>query len=405
MAFRVRPVRDTAEFVAAMGAIGHYFGSEPTAEDAERDSTLLPYERMHAAFEDGRVVSAAAVFPFGMTVPGGVARCAGVSFVGVLPSHRRRGLLSRMMEAQLRDIRERDEPIAALWASEETIYGRYGYGLTGLGLHIDAERGAVAIRPELPREGYVRLVEHDEALRVFPRLYDRVARKRAGMIVRTRDWWETRRLDDTPDRRRGGGPLVRALLERDGRPIGYALYRLVQSGSTPADWKKTVRVLEAFGVDRAATRDIWRFLLEIDWIDRVAAHGLPPDHPLPLLVDRVNKLNLTTWDALWVRLVDVRGALSARSFADGRTTIEVVGDRQFADNVGSWTVDDGSVTRGRRRVDVRLPVESFGAVYLGGFTFARLVAAGLAEEGARGGVARADAVFGTRLAPWCPENF
>jgi predicted acetyltransferase len=405
MAFRVRPVRHTEEFVAAMGAIGHYFGWAPTSEDADRFSKLLPYERMHAAFEDGRLVSAAAVFPFAMTVPGGAAQCAGVSFVGVLPSHRRRGLLSRMMAAQLRDIRERDEPIAALWASEETIYGRYGYGLASLGLHIDAERDAVAIRPELSREGFARLVEHDEALRVFPRLYDRVARKRAGMIVRTSDWWETRKLDDAPDRRRGGGPLARVLLERDGRPVGYALYRLVQSGSTPADWQKTVRVLEAFGIDRAATRDIWRFLLEIDWIDRVGAHGLPPDHPLPLLVNRVNKLKVTVWDGLWLRLVDVQRALAARSFGDGRTTIEVVGDAQFADNKGTWTVDDGAVSRRRLRADVRLPVDALGAVYLGGFTFARLVAAGLAEEGSRGGAARADAVFGTALQPWCPENF
>lgn len=405
MAVRVRPVRDTDEFVAAMGAIGHYFGWAPSSADADRFSPLIPFERMHAAFEDGRLVSAAGVFPFGMTVPGGVAQCAGVSFVGVLPSHRRRGLLRRMMEAQLRDVREREEPIAALWASEETIYGRYGYGLASLGLHVDAERDGVAIRPELGREGTVRLVEHDEALRTFPRLYERVSRERPGMIVRTRGWWETRRLDDAPDRRRGGGPLVRALLERDGRPVGYALYRLVQDGSTPADWKKTVRVLEAFGVDRAAMRDIWRFLLEIDWIDRIAAYGLPLDHPLPLLVNRVNRLNTTIWDGLWVRLVDVQHALSARSFGDGRVTIEVVGDPQFADNTGLWTVDGGAVKRGRRRADVRLPIDALGAVYLGGFTFARLVAAGFAEEGSRGGAARADAVFGTAVEPWCPENF
>jgi predicted acetyltransferase len=405
VAFRVRPVRDVDEYIAAMGAIGHYFGWAPSAADGDRFSPLLPFDRMHAAFEDGRTVSAAAAFPFAMTVPGGVAQCAGVSFVGVLPSHRRRGLLRRMMETQLRDVREREEPIAALWASEETIYGRYGYGLASLVQLADAERTSVAIRGDLGREGAVRLVEHDEALRVFPRLYDRITRKRAGMIVRTREWWETRRLDDAPDRRRGGGPLVRALLERDGRPVGYALYRLVQEWPSPAEWKKTVRVLEAFGVDRAATRDIWRFLLEVDWIDRIVAYGLPLDHPLPLLVNRPNKLNLALSDGLWVRLVDVRAALASRSYEPGRATIEVVGDPQFSDNVGTWTVDDGEVRPGRRRADVRLPVASLGAVYLGGFTFARLVAAGLVEEATRGGAARADAVFDTRLEPWCPENF
>jgi predicted acetyltransferase len=405
MAFRVRPVRDTDEYVAAMGSIGHYFGWVPTTDDADRFSALLPHERMHAAFDDGRIVAAAGAFPFEITVPGGSVPCAGVSFVGVLPSHRRRGLLRRMMQAQLADIREREEPVAALWASEETIYGRYGYGLATLGLHVDAKRNAVAIRPELPRAGRVRLVTNEEALKVLPRLYERITRERGGMIVRTREWWEKRRLDDHPERRRGAGPLVRALLERDGRPVGYALYRLQQEGSTPADWKKTIRVLEAFGIDRAAMREIWRFLLEIDWVDRIAAYSLPLDHPLPLLVNRVNELDLTIWDGLWVRLVDVRGALSARTYEPGRVTIDVVSDPQLGGNVGTWTIDDGSVLPARRRPDVRLAVDALGAAYLGGFSFASLVAAGLAEEGTRGGAARADAVFRPAQQPWPAEMF
>ena len=405
MAFRVRPVRDVDEYVAAMGSIGHYFGWVPTSDDADRFSALLPYERMHAAFEDGRIVAAAGVFPFGMTVPGGSVACAGVSFVGVLPSHRRKGLLRRMMEAQLTDIREREEPVAALWASEETIYGRYGYGLATLGLHVDAKRSAVAIRPELPRAGRVRLVTTEEALAVFPRLYSRVTRERGGMIVRTPVWWEKRRLDDHPERRRGGGPLVRALLERDGRPVGYALYRIQQEGSTPADWKKTIRVLEAFGIDRDAIREIWRFLLEIDWVDRIAAYSLPLDHPLPLLVNRVNELDITVWDGLWVRLVDVPAALGARTYAQGRVTIEVVGDPQLPGNIGSWTIDDGAVIPARRRPDMRLPVDALGAAYLGGVSFSSLLAAGLAEEGARGGAVRADAVFRPAHQPWPAEMF
>jgi len=122
-------------------------------------------------------------------------------------------------------------------------------------------------------------------------------------------------------------------------------------------------------------------------------------------VNRVNELNLTVWDGLWVRLVDVRAALAARSYEPGRVTVEVVGDPHIRDNVGSWTIDDGSVARARRRPDVRLPVDALGAVYLGGFSFAHLVAAGLAEEGTRGGAARADAVFRTATQPWPADMF
>jgi predicted acetyltransferase len=407
MAFRVRTVRDLEEFGAAIGAIGHYFGWQPTPEDAERFSALLPFERMLAVLDDGRIVAGAGAYPQELTLPAGPVPCAGVTVVGVLPSHRRRGLLRRMMESQLEDVRERGEPLAALWASEETIYGRFGYGLATLALHAEAKRKQVRIRPELPREGALRLVDHDEAIRVLPRVYDRVRKRTPGFLARSRDWWESRRLGDRPENRRGAGPLVRALVERDGAPVGYALYRIAQDGATFAEWTKTVRVVEVLGIDEAAHRDVWRFLLEIDWTDTVRTDQMPVDDALPLLVDRVNELGLRVYDGLWVRAVDVPAALTARGTSgDGRVTIEVTADPQFPDNVGTWTLEAGGrVRRSSRRPDVRLDVQGLGSALLGGFTFAQLARGGRAEEGARGGLARADALFRVERAPWCPEIF
>ncbi len=203
---------------------------------------------------------------------------------------------------------------------------------------------------------------------------------------------------------RGRSRSSHALFERDGRPVGYALYRLAQEGSSPEDWKKTIRVNEAFAVDDEAMRDVWRFLLEIDWVDRIEGYHLPVDHPLPLIADRVNKLHLKVWDGLWVRVVDVPTALAGRSYGSGRVTIEVTSDPRFPDNVGTWTIDDGSVRRARRRPDVRLPVAALGSAYLGGIPFRQLCAAGHAEELTRGGAARADALFAAP-APWCTEIF
>ena len=407
MAYRVRTVRDLEEFTAAIGAIGHYFGWQPTAEDAERFSKILPLERMLAVFDDGRIVAGAGAYPMELTLPGGPAPCAGVTVVGVLPSHRRRGLLRRMMEAQLRDVRERGEPVAALWASEETIYGRFGYGLASLSLHVEAKRSRLRIRSELPREGGFRLIDHDEALRVLPRLYGRVRRRTPGFLDRSKDWWESRRLSDRPEQRRGAGPLVRALYERDGTPAGYALYRIAQDGATFAEWTKTVRVIEVMGIDEAARRDIWRFLLEIDWTDVLRAEQLPVDDALLLLVDKVNELGLRVYDGLWTRPMDVAAALTARGTgADGRATIEVTADPQFPDNVGTWTIEAGGrVRRSSRRPDVRVDVQALGSTLLGGFTFAELARGGRAEEGSRGGLARADALFRVERAPWCPEIF
>ena len=406
MAFRVRVARDLDEYRKAVSVIGHYFGWEPTAEDAERFSRLLPPDRLHCVFDGAAIVAGAGVMPLELTIPGGSLTCAGVTVVGVLPSHRRRGLLTRLMGAQLRDVRGRGEPIAALWASEETIYGRYGYGLASLGLMAEAKRRTSQLRSDLPaREGTIRMIDHETALRLLPPLYNRIARRTVGFLARPRDWWELRTLDDREERRRGAGPLNRTLLELDGEPAGYAIYRIKMEGSG-SEWHKKVVVHDAFGVDARATREIWRFLLEIDWTDEIETRLLPLDHPLFLLTSRVNELRARLWDGLWVRLVDVGVALAARSFAcAGRVTLEVVSDPLFPENVGTWTIEGSTVRRSSRRPDVRLDVQALGAAYLGGFSFRELAAAERAEEIARGGLARADALFATPAAPWCPEIF
>src|SRR5436190_2403578 len=404
MAIRVRTVRDPEEFAAALGVIGHYFGWIPSAEEADRLNALLPFDRTHAVFDDSRVVAGAGAFPFELTIPGGQVSCAGVTVVGVHPTHRRRGLLRKMMTQQLEDVRRREEPIAALWASEDTIYGRYGYGQASRRLDMRAPKSDVELRADLPpREGVVRCVDTAEALRVFPRIYERSRRSTSGFISRSRRWWETRILADRPEQRFGAGPLNRVLFELDGRPAAYALYRIVQSQT---EWKRTLRVLEAIGDDGAPMREIWRFLLGVDWMDEIHVRLLSVDHPLQHFVARPRLLALEINDGLWLRIVDVQAALAARSYAaDGRVTLEVVADPYFPENFGTWTIADGRVRRSSRRPDVRLDIEALGSVFLGGFSFDELARGERLEEAARGGLARADALFRTPRAPWCPEIF
>ena len=407
MAYRVRACRSHEELASAAGAIGHYFGWAPTAEYAEQRSALVPPERMHAVFDGSGAVAGAGAFTFELTVPGPVAvPCAGVTMVGTLPTHRRRGLLTRMMRAQLDDIHERGEPIAALFASEETIYGRYGYGLASLRYEMRLPRARAELRAgSPPRSGQVRILEPDEALRKIPRVFDRVRRVTPGFYARPRPWWELRRLHEDPERRPpGAGPLVRALLELDGRDAAYALYR-VSHQEDDGRWVGRLRVIEAIGVDVPATREVWRYLFGVDWMDEILAWLLPVDHPLLHLLARPDSMRLRAETGLWVRPVDVGAALSARGYrTDGRVTFEVT-DAFCPWNEGTWTLQDGAARRSRRAPDLRLDVTALGATYLGGFSFAQLVRAGLVEEARRGAAARADALFATDRAPWCPEIF
>jgi len=406
MAIRVRVTRNQDEYHAAIKSIGHYFGGGWTPEEAEEWSArLLPHDRMHAAFDGDTIVGGAGAFPFELTVPGAQLPCAGVTVVGVLPTHRRQGILGRMMRAQLDDIRDRGEPIAALWASEETIYTRYGYGLASQDVMVTASRVHAELQPGLHRVGTTRLVGHDEALATFPRIYDRARSRTVGFISRSNDWWDRRRLDDRPDSRRGAGELNRLLLEIDGRPAGYALYRIKLEFEDVTN-KSQVRVSEAVGDSWVALRELWRVLLSIDWTGSIECFTLPADHPLFLLVRRPNQLGWKVFDGLWLRFVDIGTALSARSLAsDGRVTFEVTGDPMFPDNAGTWTLEPGSARRSSRRADVRLDVQALASAYMGGFSFAELMRAGRVEEVARGGIARADALFRVDQKPWTPEIF
>jgi predicted acetyltransferase len=262
-----------------------------------------------------------------------------------------------------------------------------------------------ALQDGLTLTGTTRLVGHDEALALFPRIYDRARRTQPGFISRSKPWWELRKLDDRRERRRGAGELNRLLLEIDGKPAGYALYRIKVEWEDATN-KSKVQVLEAIGDSPVAMRELWRYLLAIDWVDRIECDALAADHPLFLLVQRPNRLDWKVFDGLWLRLVDLGAALSARSTTgDGRITFEVAADPIFPDNVGAWTVSDGVARRSKRRADVRLDVQALASAYLGGFTFAELARAGRVEEVARGGIARADALYHVERKPWCPEIF
>jgi predicted acetyltransferase len=406
MTWEVRPTKDLDEFKRAVGAIGHYFGGWPADDEAaQRFSSNLPLERMHAAIDGERIVGGAGAFPFELTVPGGTVRCGGVTVVGVLPTHRRRGILTAMMRTQLEDIRERGEPVAALWASEEVIYRRFGYGVASLSGEMTLASGFAGLRQAADERAAVRLVALDEANEVLAPIYDRVRARTPGMFTRSGTWWETRTLSDPPDRRQGGGEKNVLVVELDGDAAGYALYRIhtkFESGAAAGH----VDVIEAVADGPVATRELWRVLLDMDWKATLKAYLLPIDHPLLHQLRYPRRMQLRVGDGLWVRLVDVGAALSARAYADEGPVVLEVEDPFLPENAGRWRIAGGAADRTDEAPDLAMDVGELGAAYLGGFTFGELVRSGLVREAREGGAARADAVFLTAAPkPWCPEIF
>jgi predicted acetyltransferase len=404
MPFDVRPVKDLDEFTGAILSIGQYFGMVANEERMQRFADLLGLDRTYGAWSDGAIIGGAGSFEFNLTVPGGDLPTAGVTVVGVYPTHRRRGVMRSLMRAQLDDAHERGEPLAALWASEETIYGRFGYGLAGFCGEITLPREHTAFARQFEPAGTLRMLEPDGALDALSPVYEQLRLQWPGMFSRSKVWWENREVADPEDRREGAGPKRWVAYERDGAIEGYASYRHkmgFEAGSTTAE----LVVLEALGLTPEALRDLWGYLLAVDWVATVKAHLLPPDHPLFLLLATPRRMRYRMGDSLWVRLVDVGAALSGRRYAaDGAIVFEVV-DEFCPWNAGRWKLEGGTAKRTNAAAELSLPVQSLGSALLGGVSFAELSRAGRVEELTDGALARADALFRWDRHPWCPEIF
>ena len=384
------------------------FGEETHEEDLERWEPHLNPDRQFWAWDRDVPVGTAGTYEKRMAIPGGDIATAAVTMVGVHPSHRRRGILTQLMRCQLDDAHERGEPVAALWATEATIYGRYGYGLATTSTRIEADRNRMAFRaPDTP-SGRTRLLGDEEAREVMPLLWDRVQAATPGMLSRDQGWWTSFRLADPERWRQGAGPLFRAVWEGDDGPEAYALYRIKGSWEDGVPGGK-LNVREALGVTPQSTREIWRFLFGVDLVTQVGAFALPPDHPLFLAVGEPRRLKMTAGDGVWVRLLDVEAALGARSYASDGTVVFDVRDAFCEWNEGTWRLaaEDGQATAARSddEADLRLDVADLASPYLGGFTFAQLQRAGRVDELRPGAIGTADALFLTAAQPWCPEIF
>ena len=400
--FDVRACADQDEYGRAIGAIGQYFNPPPSEELYERWVKMLPHERMHAAFEDGAIVGGAGAFPFELSVPGGSLPCAGVTAVGVHPTHRRRGVLRSMMDAQLRDVHERGEPIAALWASEETIYGRFGYGIASWAGELSVPHEWDAFAQPLTSAATTRFVTPEEAREFFPPIYDAVRRERPGMMSRNEVWWEERHLRQ--EEHESEAPRRFVVLELDGEPLGYAIYRThfsFDGGSASS----RLAVREALGATPQATAAIWRFLLDVDWMATVQVSIAPPDHPLFLLLANPRRARYRMGDGLWVRVVDLPAALSGRAYGEGGSLVLEVRDAICEWNDGRWKLDGGACEPTGDEPDLALDVSALGFAYLGAVSFRQLRDALRVEELKAGGIERADALFAWRPLPWCLEIF
>jgi predicted acetyltransferase len=387
------------------------FGEEPAGPYLDEPPPVAELDRSLGLWEGDRVVATSGIYSRSLTVPGAVVPCAGVTWVTVAPTHRRRGVLTAIMRRQLTELHERQrEPVAALWSAEHPIYGRFGYapatfrgGLTGaterLRLRADVDLGA----------GRVDLVSVDDYRAAAIGLHDRLRRTAPGNLDRDAGWWD-RLLRDDEYLRKGAAPRAYLLhTEPDGEVTGYAAYRVKGDWTDHGEPDGTLTVEEVRGAPAPAYAALWRVLLSVDLVRTLRAPLASPDDPLIHLLDDARALNRRPFDALWVRLVDVDRALTARRYPAPIDLVLEVRDTFCPWNAGRWRLSGHPAGaycgRTDRDPDLILGIEELSAVYLGGVSLASLHAAGRVTEVSPGAVTLAATAFRWPVTPWCPDEF
>lgn len=362
------------------------------------ESTIEP-ERTTAAFDGAELVGGMSIYGRSLTVPGGVVPVAGVTLVAVLPTHRRRGILSAMMRRQFTELHESGEPVAALNAAEATIYGRFGYGVASHLAVLDGDTRFMALRPDVDLgDGTVRLLDLDRARPLLEKVYDTVRHDVAGWVDRTDRYWDARLHD--PDHTRAGATALRFAVhtDADGAVTGYVLYRSA---------RRTVRVVELAATTRPSYAALWRFVIDLDAHDHVSYDGAV-DEVLPHLLLDPRSVHTTVVDNLWVRLVDVDRALAARRYTTPVDVVLEVDDAFCPWNAGRFRLiadgDTASCDRTRDRADLRLSAAELGAAYLGGTALSTLAAAGRVDELRPGALVAASLAFRAERAPFHPAG-
>ncbi|MFE1416334.1 GNAT family N-acetyltransferase [Streptomyces sp. NPDC085524] len=414
MSADVRPIAESElpEWLRTVNT-GFLTAARVTDSDVAQRAKQNDLTRTLGAFdsETGRCVGAFRSFAQQLTVPGGASvPSSAVSNVGVLPTHRRQGLLSRMMADELAAAKARGDVLSTLIAAEYPIYGRYGYGPAAAvsEWEIDVPRTGLDPRLAAPADGgRIDLVDVEEVRRVGPELHERLRARTHGAVNRNERWWNLATGLEEMSYRPYKEKFHAVYRTAAGEVTGLAVYGADDHWTDAKVPQNTVQVNDLLAVTPQAERALWRFLCSIDWVAKVrTGYRAPDDLVAQLLPDPRSARIVTAADFLWVRLLDVVRALAARTYAvPGILVLDVADAAGLSD--GRYRLDAGGGTCERTEdpADLSLDVSALGSLYLGDESAVRLAALGRVTERRPGAVELADAVFRTARRPWCPDVF
>ncbi|MEU8874985.1 GNAT family N-acetyltransferase [Streptomyces javensis] len=386
---------------------------EAPKEEVELRREQIDLSRTQGIFDGDRCVATFRSFAQRLTAVGGADVPAdAISNVAVSATHRRRGLLSRMMEHDLRAAKERGEAVATLIAAEYPIYGRYGFGPATwiTEWQVDVPRAGLDPRHSAPVDGgRVDFADADEVRKLGPALHERLRAQQPGAIDRPDPWWRINTGQRQYPNRPWTEPFYVLHRSPEGSVDGLLAYTVDDRWEGNKRPYNTATVLELIAVSPAAERALWHFLLSVDWVTRVNTGRRAPDDLLPLLLGDPRAAQVTTYaDWLWLRPLDVPQLLETRAYpVEGSLVLELrdaaglAGGRYFLE-AGP---DGAACATTGRPADLAMDIGELGTLWLGDESAVRLASLGRIAEERPGAAALADRLLRTPRRPWCPDVF
>ena len=410
MDLELRDITDE-EFPAHARLTEAAFGHQPSDQEVQDWADLTAGEHRWGVFDDGEIVATGGAFAFDLTVPGGATVPAGgLTAIAVRPTHRRRGILTSMMDHHLDEVARRRQPISILTASEASIYGRFGYGPAGHLATWKLPTAGASLSPPPRAEGRLRVVDAATARSLLPQVYDANRTVTPGALSRKPAWWDHHLLDREASREGASAMFFVVHESTDGVVDGYATYRLKPSWTRHGLADGELVAVAVVSADPEVEAALWEHLLGVDLVTTVRGRHRPvEDHLRWRLADPRRMQVQHVLDHLWVRILDVPAALEARRYPVAGSVVIEVTDAFRPAAGGRFRLEGGPLAatcaRTDEPADVALAAPDLGAVYLGGVRPSTLARAGRVEERTRGALARLDVLLSWHGSPWCATAF
>lgn len=379
------------------------------------DNWNEPSDRLLGAMDTktGQIVGTGGADQYVLTVPGGnTIGMAGIMGMGTLPTHKRKGIFSSVINKLHSQAKERGDVIAGLWASQSLLYTRFGYGLSTLREDWTINTNHTKLLKQKKESIRFELVDKEKALIEIPKIYDTFRKCQNGATDRTEGYWNYILYEDDSAKynKSGNCGFFFVLAYKDNKPSGYAIYNFnKESGVAHEDDKGTLDVQEIISTDKETNIALWHYIFGIELVEEIKINQRAPGDPLYLMLENPRKLKRETIDGLWVRIVDPIKMLEKRKYnSEGNITICIAGQNQ-KDIEGTYSIEtDGTnteVKKVNKKPDISMKASDLSSIYFGAVSPGEYFQAGNLEIENQNSLIELSKMFFVQQAPWCNTDF